>query len=293
MGSHEAELALMRPVVYGKPVLFLTNDHFAQWELRGADLYVTSRLYVTRALPEHPEKLGGTPTDIDNFESSDLDRMDYVITSAGAYSSEMPPNFRLVMRTASYELYRREGPTPEREPYELPGQPGAIFNCSTSRAQQYLAQFSWAGVLPDPVVVDDWQGSIGAPGHTARIRVSLPPGRWDISLEYLSLTKVVIRAPGLREVIAPNYGVIAPYWPAGTVTSSGRPFWLTATSDKLPWFGRLLGAPRGVISPGAPGLRPIWNVAFTVHGARPRRVPARAACGRYVDWFAPAGSDMH
>jgi hypothetical protein len=292
LGSHEQELATIRPIVYGKPVLFLTNDHFAQWELRGADLYVTSRLYVTRALPEHPEKLGGSPTDIDNFDSSDLDRMDYVITSGGAYTSEMPPNFHLVMRTASYELYQRFGPTPDREPYEPPGQPGADFDCNTPRGRQYLSQYAWAGVLPQPVVLDDWEGSVGVPGQTARIRVTLPRGRWDISLEYVSFTALVVRAPGLHKSIAANYGVIAPFWPAGTVTSDGQPFTLTVASKKRNWFARLLGTPRGAISPDANGFSPIRYVAFTVHGVTPRRVPARAACGRYVDWFAPAGSDM-
>jgi hypothetical protein len=292
LGSHEQELAAIRPIVYGKPVLFLTNDHFAQWELRGADLYVTSRLYVTRALPEHPEKYGGTPTDIDNFDSIDLDRMEYVITSGGAYTSEMPPNFHLALRTASFELYQRVGPTPEREPYEPPGQPGATFDCHTPRGHQYLTQYAWAGVLPEPVVLDGWSGSTGVPGRTARLRVSLPAGRWDISLQYVSFTSLVIQAPGLDKVIAPNYGVIAPYWPAGTVTSDGRPFTLSVTSKNRSWFARLLGAPEGAISPDATGFSPLREVAFTVHGATARRVPARQACGRYVDWFAPAGSAM-
>jgi hypothetical protein len=293
LGSHEQELAAIRPIVYGKPVLFLANDHFAQWELRGADLYVTSIIYVTRTLPGHGQKYGGIPNDIDNFESSDLDRLDYVLTSAGAYTSEFPPNFHLVMRTPSYELFRRIGPTPVREPYEPPGVPGAVFDCGTEKAKQFLAQYQWAGVVPRPVVLTDWQGSIGVPGHSARIHVSLPAGRWDISLQYVSYTSVVVQGPGVHQVLAPNYGVIAAYWPAGTLTSDGRPFWLTATSRPRNWFARLLGSPRGAISPDSPRHTPIWHVAFTVHGASPRRVPARAACGRYVDWFAPAGSDMH
>jgi hypothetical protein len=293
LGPHEQELAAIRQLVYGKPVLFLANDHFAQWELRGSDLYETSVLYITRTLPGHGQKYGGIPNDIDNFESSDLDRLDYVLTSAGAYTSEMPPNFHLVKRTRSYELYRRFGPTPVREPYEPPGVPGAIFDCGTAKAKQYLAQFRWAGVLPTPVVLTGWQGSIGVPGHSARIRVTLPAGRWDVSLQYVSYTSLALRGPGLHQVLAPNFGVIAAYWSAGTVSSAGRAFWLTATSRPRNWFARLLGSPRGAISPDSPGYAPLWHVAFTAHGVKPRRVPARAACGRYVDWFAPAGSDMH
>jgi hypothetical protein len=292
LGSHERELAEIRPIVYGKPVLFLANDHFAQWELRGADLYVTSKLYVTRQLPPHPEKGQGIPTDIDSFESSDLNRMDYILTPGGAYGSEIPPNFRLARRTRSYALYRRAGPTPAREPLEPPGQPGAIFNCSSARGRQYLAQYRWAGVLPTPVVLTGWHGSIGVPGHTARIQVTLPRGRWDISLQYVSFTKLVVQAPALDTVIPANYGVIAPFWPAGTLTTDGRSFTLSVTSERRTWFARLLGNPRADLSPDSTRMTPIWHVAFTRHGATPQRVDVHAACGRYVDWFAPAGSTM-
>ena len=53
--SHEQELASMRPVVVGKPVLFLSNDHFAQWELRGAKVYVTTPLYSPESVAQTHE----------------------------------------------------------------------------------------------------------------------------------------------------------------------------------------------------------------------------------------------
>ncbi len=126
LGSHEQELAAIRPLVRGKPVLFLSNDHFAQWELRGADVYVTTNLYVSGQLPMHLQKTGnrpGEPADADSYESGDLDRMDFIVTPAAKYQSEIPPNFHLVMRTASFALYHRVGYTPHREPLEPPGQP--------------------------------------------------------------------------------------------------------------------------------------------------------------------------
>jgi hypothetical protein len=138
-----------------------------------------------------------------------------------------------------------------------------------------------------------WHGSIGVPGHTATTRVELPPGRWDVSLQYLSPTSVAVRGPRLHRVIAPNYGLIKAYWPAGTVTSDGRPFTLSLRSENRPWFGHLLGSPHSLITPDSPQMAPLWHVAFTRHGATPRRVPVHQACGRYVDWFAPAGSSMH
>jgi hypothetical protein len=296
LGPHERELASMRPLVRGKAVLFLANDHFAQWELRGARLYVTTPLYVPAALPMHPQKPGGRPldgADIDNYESGDLDKMDFIVTPGGAYRSEIPPNFQLVRRTASYELYHRSGPTPVREPLEPVDQPGAVFDCARQPAKKYLSQYRWAGVLPTPFVSTEWQGSIGVPGHTATMRVSLPRGRWDVSLEYISFTGLVVRGPQLDKAIAPNYGLIAEYWPAGTLTSTGRPFTLSVTSEKRPWFGRLLGAPRSALTADTPGLTPLWRAAFTRHGAAPQRIAINRACGRYVDWFAPAGSTMH
>ncbi len=296
LGSHERELAAMRPIVRGKPVLFLSNDHFAQWELRGARLYVTAPLYAPASLPGHqekPEGPPGAPVDVDNFDSNELDQVDFILTPGGRYRSEIPPNFQLVRRSASYELYRRMGPTPVREPYEPVDQPGAVLNCARPPAGYFLGHYQWAGVLPTPVVSTAWEGSIGVPGHTARLEVSLPPGRWDVSLQYLSFTSVVVRAPQLREVIAPNFGLIDQYWPAGTLTSDGQPLTLKLTSENRSWLGRLLGSMRSVRTADDPGMTPLWHVAFTVHGATPQRVPVRQACGRYVDWFAPSASTMH
>ena len=291
LGPHEQELAKMRPIVRGKRVLFLRNDHFAQWELRGARLYLTTGLYAAAHLPMNPHT--GGPADVDSFESSVLDKVRFILTPAGRYHSEIPPNFRLVMRTPSYALYRRERRTPLREPVDAYGQPGAVLDCSSPVGRRYLALYRWAGVLPNPVATTDWRGSIGVPGRTARIRVALPSGRWDVSMQYVSFTGLVVRAPQLDKPLAPNYGSVFAYWPAGTLTSDGHPLTLSATSEQRSWFGRLLGAPRSAISPNAPHMAPLWHVVFTRHNATPARVPIEKACGRYVDWVAPAGSAMH
>jgi hypothetical protein len=156
----------------------------------------------------------------------------------------------------------------------------------------YLSQFQWAGVVPTPYVSTKWHGTVGAPGDTASIRLRLPPGSWDVSLQYLSYTNVVVRGPHLHDVIAPNYGLINEYWPAGTLTSNGRVFTLSLKAANRSWFGNLIGSPRRMFSLDSTGQTPLWHVAFTRHGAMPQRVPIRQACGRYVDWFAPAGSHM-
>jgi hypothetical protein len=290
LGSHEKEFAAIRPLVRHKAVLFLDNDHFAQWELRGArPLYTTNTLYAPAQLPMVAQKRGGPPVDVDNFGGPALDALDYIVVSGARYQSEIPPNFRLVLQTPSYEVFRRTGPTPTREPIEPPSEPGVVLDCG--RTPQ-LANNEWAGVLPRAVVSTAWTGSIARPGGSARMRVTLPRGRWDISIQYLSTTPVTLRAPGLTKHLAPNFGLITTYWPAGTVTSDGRPLTLTLTTAERSWFGQLLGRPRAMRAPLSPRYRPLLHAAFTRHGETPQRVPAKEACGRYVDWLAPEGSSM-
>ena len=293
LGSHDAEFAQIRPLVKDKATLFIDNDHFGQWELRGANpLYTSNALYAPRQIGQRATKSGGLPIDVDNYGAPELDKVDYLVISGGAYTSEIPPNFELALRTPSYAVYRRVWSTPVRQPAEPPGKPGAVLDCTSAGGKQKLALYATAGVLPAPVVQTDWQGSIARPGGTARMNVTLPPGRWDVSLQYVSRTPLTLRAPGLDKRLAQNFGLMTSFWPAGTVTSDGKPLTLTLTADKRNWFGRLLGSPRAMRSALSPGNRPLHQVAFTRHGATPQRMPVAEACGRYVDWFAPAGSAM-
>jgi hypothetical protein len=296
LGPHEAELDSMRPLIHGKSVLYLTSDHFTEWELRGANpMFVTGVLYAPAHLGQHLQKQGGNPVDIDNFGSRDLDNVDFVVAPGGAFQSEIPPNFKLVRQTPSFLLYRRHGRTPEREPVEPPGLPGVPLDCRHPRIKKRLEQYAphpRAGVLPPPVVLATWSGTIAQPGKTASMRVRLPRGRWDVSLQYVSTTALDVRAPGLSKTLAANYGLVTPFWPSGTLTSDGRTLTLSVASHKRSWFGQLLGAPRPTRAPLAPNQSPIWQAAFTRHGETPHRVPARSNCGRYTDWVAPAGGRM-
>jgi hypothetical protein len=293
LGEHEKEFAQIRSLVQRQPVLFLDNDHFGQWELRGASpIYTTGVLYSPVSLGQHATKRGGLRIDVDNYGRRELDSVDWIVVAGAAYRSEIPPNFRLALRTRSYDLFHRRGPTPVRQPIEQPGTPGTVFDCNSARGRAYRQRYAWAGVLPRPIVSTDWRGSIARPGETARLIVTLPRGRWDVSLRFMSTTPLTVRGPGLETHLAANFGLITSFWPAGTVTSDGRPLTLTVTSDQRTWFARLLGPPRKLRAALSPGMRPLWHVAFTRAGATPRRVPVREACGRYVDWFAPAGSSM-
>ena len=79
-----------------------------------------------------------------------------------------------------------------------------------------------------------------------------------------------------------NYSANPGYWNGGTLTSGGGPLTLSVTAGQKPWFGRLLGSPGKAVGPLFPLVR---NLALTRHATTPRRVPAKTACGRYVDWF--------
>jgi hypothetical protein len=293
LGSHDQEFAAIRDVVRDKPVVFINNDHFAEWSLRGGKpLYVTNSLYGPKWLKQSKWKSSPLPTDVDYYDSSELDRVDYLVVEGGRYRSETPPNFRVALRTPSYEVYRRVGPTPVRQPIEPPGQPGLIFDCNDGFAPQRLKDFKWAGVMPQPIVSTNWRGSIARPGDSARMKLTLPRGRWDVSIQYVSTTPLTFKAPGVNNKLAPNFGLITNYWPAGTVTSNGQPITMTLTRNQRTWFAKLLGQPRGTRTALSPGNNPLFHWAFTRHGQGTRRVPIRQACGRYVDWLAPADSSM-
>lgn len=289
LGSRDAEFAEIRPLVRDKAVLFLDNDHFGQWQLRGAKpLYTTNNLYAPDRLTLRKAKERGALVDVDNYGGRELDRVDYIVVAGGRYRSQIPPNFRLALQTASYEVFERRGPTAARTPIDPPSQPGAVLECDSELVRRHARDHEWAGVVPGPVVRSDWRGSIARPGGEAWMTVTLPRGRWDLSLQYLSATPVSVRAPGLAAELAPNFGLITAFWPAGSVTSDGRPFRLTVKAAERTWFARLLGRPRPMRAALAPGLRPLWGAAFTRRGATPRRIPLREACGRYVDWLAQA-----
>ena len=167
-----------------------------------------------------------------------------------------------------------------------------MLDCSDPRIEQLIKANPVAGALPSAVVREDWTGSIAQPGGTASIQLKLPRGRWDVSLQYVSTTGLEVSAPGLARELAPNYMAISAFWPAGTLTSNGRTLTLAVKDRERSWFGKLIGAPYPERSPISPGQEPLWRVAFTRHGATPHRIAARHACGRYVDWVAPAGSSM-
>lgn len=286
------ELAALRPLLHGRPTLYLGDDSYAGWELRGVPIWRQPAYpYPVHILSFRPSKRWrrGRPVDFDTPVPGELDRFPYAIVPRAPFASRPPANWRPLVRTRSYVLYRREGPTLARSvlPRER-GRPGAILNCAEPGDRALSRRAGVAGVLPAPVLVprSAWHGPLGRAGRAATLFVRLPRGRWDLSLEYVSRQPMTVRAPGLRARLPASLERLSTYWAAGTmrVARAGR-VRVTVTPDRLWWPGRLLGAPGATFTAAAPLSRPLGGLALTRHGVPERLVPLARACGRYVDWY--------
>jgi hypothetical protein len=290
LGPQQGWFDEVRRITHGQLVLFLGVDHFIQWELRGTELRTAGTFYSPHAFPtrlEKPISPGGL-IDVDNFTERELDGVDWIVIHNG-YKSAMPPNYRLARRIGPLELYRRRGPTAPRVPIEPPGQAGAVLDCNTPIGQRALRDFRAAAVLPAPVFYDQrvWVGKPSLPGRSGTARVPLPPGHWDVSLQYVTPTGLRLTGSGLRAELPPWFGRINSFWSAGTITHRGGAVELTATALPQRAFGRLIRASRRTRAITSPGDHPLNGLAFTRHGARPQLVPVSRACGRWVDYYLP------
>jgi hypothetical protein len=128
-------------------------------------------------------------------------------------------------------------------------------------------------VGPQSLGVDpNFQGVGIHPGLTVQQWLSLPPGRWDLSLRYQSSVSLRLEAGGARTMLRPVTELFSQYWPTGLALDGGRSVHISlhASSANRGAMGRvvLLGA---VVATPAP-----WPET---------RIPLKDACGRYVDWF--------
>jgi hypothetical protein len=141
-----------------------------------------------------------------------------------------------------------------------------------------------AGALGEGGVAADKSAPIDnqlAPGQTASQTIPLPPGKWELSLQYVSpVTGVTVRAPGLDvhlpagvDAAIPYRPDQGPYWPVGTITSQGGPTTVSVTADDVNWYQSILG----VDAPAVVGnLTAVNPDGFKV-------VPTAQACRFFVD----------
>jgi hypothetical protein len=269
--DHARELEQLQALTGGEPILFLGNDDYAEWELR------PSQAFVLPSTREEKEWTFQQPLDFDSVEPATLDAAPYTITTRTDFRSEPPPNLRLVRSTASYELWQRTGPTPDREVLAGEGsQPGAVLDCSTAAGRKLTRTRGWARVWkrrPLVAMIPGWSRSIQA-GDAGAAVAFIPPGRWEISMPYSSPQRLHVKVG--REgggSAAPNLDRPGPVWRIGEVDQA-RPGRRTV---RLEVDEDVLG------SKNHPAL--LSTIALSPAGAPRETIPLREACGRYVDWY--------
>ncbi len=275
------ELAALRPLLHGRPTLFLGDDDYYAWKLRGVPAGQPSYASPIQVdlRPEKPWTYP-QPFDFDSVTAATLDRVDYVITPRSPVVSEPPDNFRRVRDTRLFTLWRRTGPTQERStlPGE-PGGPGAILDCRTAAGRALARTPGIARVRPAPISISGPPGALPA-GGSFTLPLDLPPGRWDLSMPYLGPQPVTVATSGLRARLPAYLDRPGPVFQLGTIT--------------VPQGGPTPTATLRIDDPAPPGLRSPMHVAYagnilaTPAGARAVTVPLARACGRYVDWYRTA-----
>jgi hypothetical protein len=217
----------------------------------------------------------GQALDFDSLPASTLNDFEWIIVPRDAASSAPPSQLRLVRSTEDFQLWKRTGPIRERSILVEGEWPGAVLECDTKEGRAILAAGGVAAVRPLPIVAPVPPATAG---DTVSIRLSLPPGVWELETPYTSPLPVEVTAPGLRATLPANLDRGGPRLPIGRITvRCRRPLavsfhvedTLLALSTAVATFNHVVATPAGSV----------------VH-----IVPIGRACGRYVDWYRAASS---
>src|SRR5262249_38723183 len=161
-------------------------DRFSDYELRSTRVG-SPFLNAQTIVPSTAGKDYVLPLDFDSVTPEALDRFRWVLTTAGAYRSQPPPNLKLVERTDSYELWKRTGPTPlDRRVLGEKGRPGRLVRCEESGGTPgSLPGASSVYVMRPPPVIgrpESWAPTDQpSAGESISRTLPLPPGRWLLS----------------------------------------------------------------------------------------------------------------
>lgn len=275
--DHLRELRSLRPLLAGKPTLFLGNDDFITWELAGVP--VEAPMIGIPHVPFNPAKpwVYGQAIDIDSVEADAINARDWVITTRDAAGSEMPPQLKRVRQTRSYALWRRTGTVQPRSVLPESGAGGAVLNCASRTGRRIVRGGGVAFIRPAS------RGVAVAPfaaGTSIGVDLPLPPGTYDLSMPYVSAQPIELQVVGhLKTQMPANLDRPGPRWPIGRVT-------IRASEKRLVRIG--MYAHKRRLTPASVVVNPTSIVA-TLVGAK-REVPIREACGKVVDWYKPAKS---
>ena len=269
------ELAAFHHLTGDAPILFLGVDDWAPWELRDspvATLSVPTETVGGAASPPNKPFAGGQSLDFDSVIPNDLNNFPYVITTNTSFASEPPANFHLVASRRLYQIWRRVGPTPQYQSIEGPGDPGAVLDCGSKIGRQIAASPGIASLMAKPVVQT---GIYLSPGHSGDVRMPLPAGSWELSVQYTSTVEMAFSAQGRRYTMPAYLGRPGAFFNVGSVpgTGTGAPVTLHVSADRPSFLS------------GNTAYGDVFTIAATRIPDVRHIVPLRRACGKYVDWF--------
>ena len=271
--DHMDELAEIRPTVEGEKLLFLGRDNFILYELRGSKPFTHVRNFYDPYFVRPNLELRDvfSKFDFDAVTAEKLARFRYVLTTRAAYASGPPPSYEPIAETESYVLWEKRGPVGDRRPGETGPEPGRLGGCDPPVDR--------AAVLPaPPVVAGEWTSTTVEDGAPGAIEIRLPPGAWELSLQYDSTRPLTLSAPGFEVELPANldYRGTAPFWHAGAIELDRETtVAITAEVERPPLAGRVLGA-SSVAHLGRIAATPAADAAILRH---------RSACRGYVDWY--------
>jgi hypothetical protein len=285
-----AELEGLSGLIPNDSVVFFGVDRFSGYWLRGT-LMKSPGGYVPAEVKARRSKVWqqGFSMDFDTVRPGTLNDFDYAITTRAAYQSTAPPNFEPVAQTPSFTLWKRDGSTPQQQIIEKHDKPGRTLACPDGPTHGIAGHYGAATLLGKPVARHqsawdpDWH--FDAPG-TASVKMRLPRGSWDLSLQYDSQVSLVVTANGHSFTLAPTLDGMylseqgkASYWRAGTVQSQGGQVHVTVTASEPSSFQRFVGV-----------RRQVWLGGIAATRGGPHDMQLRDACKRYVDHYVAGGS---
>jgi hypothetical protein len=272
--DHARQLQSFRPLLDGRPALYLGGDEFAVWELSGTPIRPVAVANYSQ-VPLRPRKGWeyGQAFDFDLLPASVLNEYEWFIAPRDAAGSEPPPQLHLVHSTDDFQLYRRVGQVRERSILSEDEWPGSFLRCDTPAGRAIVAAGGVAAVRRAPIVAPLPEA---APGGTVTTAVTLSPGTWELESPYTSPLPVEVTAPGLRTTVPANLEQPGPRLSLGHVTVDRR--------RKVPVSLRLQDT---WLAPDTERADFKFLVA-TPAKRDVRVVPIARACGKYVDWYRSA-----
>jgi hypothetical protein len=283
------ELEGLSGLIPNDSVVFFGVDRFSGYWLRGT-LMKSPGGYVPSEVKARRSKVWeqGLSMDFDTLRPRALDDFDYAITTRAGYQSSAPPNFKPVAHTASFTLWKRDGPTPPQRIIEKSGKPGRTLGCPDGASQGIASHDGMATLLDKPVLRKQsaWKrdSHFDAPG-TASVKMRLPRGRWDLSLQYDSQVSLVVTAGDRTFTLPPSLDGMylseqgeASFWRAGSVASTGGPVKVTVSASEPSSFQRFVGV-----------RRQVWLGGIAATAGGPHSVPLRDTCKRFIDHYVVRG----